>query len=468
MPLGDGDANLDIGVERRILNRFAFGPSSTDLADLRSSNIHTWLQTQLDPASIDDSAVENALIALNQNSPVSDNSTFHRAWTARCLYSKRQLLYRMVDFYENHFSTYFSKTQVLKEATENAAFKANAFKSFERMLLTSARGPCMQRYLDNHTNVAAQPNENYAREIMELHTLGVNSGYTEPDVAEAARVFTGWGYQTFNSGTPQEYVQFNFNAANHDSGPKTIMGWSTSGYAGDMGQAEGEEFIHYLATHILTCKRIAAKLCTYFVHEEASVSLRQKTEGMLSHGRPMSEILSSLVEYVAGDNDSARQKTQDPQEFVYSTIRRLDIPFTSSLTTINNWVTALGKQLFYQHLPTGYAEAGAQWNGAGSQLKKWEFINALTNDQISGLTIPWASMQSMSYTMRPRSRNIIIDELIERIADGELDSISRTNLRAFASARMSYWSTPATTAQETALTRDLIGLILRLPEGGTH
>ena len=468
LPLGDGDANSDIGVERRILNRFAFGPNASDLADFQSTNFYSWIHTQLDPMSIDDSAVENALLNLNLTSPTNATNTFLREWTARCLYSKRQLLYRMVDFWENHFSTYFAKTGELKERTENEAFKANAFKSFEQLLLTSARGPCMQRYLDNHANIASQPNENYAREIMELHTLGVNGGYTEADVAEAARVFTGWGYIVKNAGTPQESTRFSYNQSNHDSGPKTVMGWTTPGYSGDLGESEGVDFIRYLASHATTCKRIANKLCTYFIHEETPQRMRMKITSLLILGRPMPDIIRSLAEYVAGSNESARAKTQDPQEFVYSTLRRLETPFTASLTTVNNWVTLLGKQLFYQHLPTGFAEAGAEWNGPGSQLKKWDFIHKLTNNLISGLNIPWASFQRHGYTVRPRAQNAIINDLIELVVDGEIDSIARNSLRAFATARMTYWSTPPTAAQELGLTRDLIGLILRLPEAATH
>jgi uncharacterized protein (DUF1800 family) len=336
------------------------------------------------------------------------------------------------------------------------------------MILTSARGPCMQKYLDNSSNVAQQPNENYAREIMELHTLGVSGGYTEPDVAEVARVFTGWTYETLNSGTPQASVRFKFNPSKHDHGPKTVMGWSTPGYTGDMGESEGEDLIKYLATHPATIRRMATKLCTYFVHEATPVRFRRKIESHLTNEQPMSVILGSLAEYVAGDNTTARLKTQDPAEFVVSTLRRLDIPFTTSLSTINNWITNLGKQLFYQHLPTGYAEEGAEWNGAGSQLKRWSFVHNLTNNLISGISVPWATLHGTGHTSATHRYNQAIDELVERLVDGELDSISRTNLRAFASTRMSYWSSPPTSLQELGLTRDLVGLILRLPEAATH
>ena len=109
-----------------------------------------------------------------------------------------------------------------------------------------------------------------------------------------------------------------------------------------------------------------------------------------------------------------------------------------------------------------------EWNGAGSQLKRWDFVHELTNNQISSVSVPWVSLTFPGHSFTAHQWNAHIDTLVDRLLDGEIDSVARTNLRAFAAARVTAWAFPITSAFEIWLTRDLVGLILRIPEAGTH
>ena len=157
-----------------------------------------------------------------------------RATLYRALFSKRQLYEMMVEFWNNHFSMYHFKDDVavLKTIDDRAVSRPLAFGRFRDLLLASAHSPAMMVYLDNASNVADGPNENYARELMELHTIGSGAGYTQTDVHEVARCFTGWTVDYNGQGTDGEFL---FDPDSHDPGPKPVLGVAIAG--GDPGSA---------------------------------------------------------------------------------------------------------------------------------------------------------------------------------------------------------------------------------------
>lgn len=453
---------VDIGTYKRVLNRATFGPTNQDMVDIASVGWRVWVKDQIDWRSIDDSVLEAGIAGAGTSLTLP--ARFLMSWMARCLFSKRQLQYRMVSFWENHFNTDLSKTDAVAEIPENDSFRKVAFENFEEILSVSAHSPAMMAYLDNNTNVWQQPNENYARELLELHTLGVNGGYSDPaDILMVARVLTGWSYRVVGAGTPNPTVKFTFRPSHHDSGPKTVMGWSTPGFSGSKGLSEGEDLLKYLAAHSSTATRLATKLCMYFAHDNPPANLVQHIANIIGAGRPTSEAVLGIFDFVAGEQSIARDKTQDPQEFIFSTLRRLEVQWPTNLLAVNYWIGSMGQPLFRYHIPTGYPETGPSWQKAGTQMARWRFVHELTTGGIQNMSIGWLSLAGSFATPTE-----LLDNLLARLVDGEMDTVTYNELLAWVTVRASGLSLPPTNSQLATIIKDLSGLILRLPAAGTN
>src|ERR1043166_3021863 len=160
----------------------------------------------------------------------------------RAAFSQRQLYQRMVEFWSDHFNQDIDKVGYLLAADQRDVIRKHALDTFPNLLKASAHSASMMLYLDQNASRKGAPNQNYARELMELHTLGVDGGYTQNDVAELSRVLTGW---SFNATTGA----FQFNAANHDTGNKTVLGINIAGQTGAAGVNEGEQMLDVLVKH---------------------------------------------------------------------------------------------------------------------------------------------------------------------------------------------------------------------------
>ena len=183
----------------------------------------------------------------------------------RQMFSQRQLYEVMVEFWSDHFNIHLVNGlgPTLKPEDDRQVIRAHALGNFRDLLHASAKSPSMLFYLDNFFNLASAPNENYARELMELHTLGVDGGYTENDVKEVARCFTGWSIR-FPGDTSGDYGTFVFLPAVHDNNAKVVLQNSIT--AGG-GQSDGEQVLDILAAHPSTAQFIATKLCRRFISD---------------------------------------------------------------------------------------------------------------------------------------------------------------------------------------------------------
>ncbi len=257
-------------VERRLVRRATMGATVSDLERLSELGYDGWLAEQLDYESLDDAGLESVLgdafPTINLSSQqileryVGDPGTpiFHliNARLYRAIYSRRQLFERMVTFWSDHFHTalFSDAGYLLKPVDQREVIRRHALGSFRELLHASARSPAMLVYLTNDSNVKGHPNENYARELMELHTMGADQGYTQRDVIEVARCFTGWTLRGPGSG---QFGEFFFDAASHDDGEKTVLGQVIP--AGG-GIEDGERVLDILAGHFRTSRFIAEKL----------------------------------------------------------------------------------------------------------------------------------------------------------------------------------------------------------------
>jgi uncharacterized protein (DUF1800 family) len=318
----------------------------------------------------------------------------------RATYSTRQLEEVLVDFWLNHFNVYSQKGQVRMFLTsyERDAIRPHVLGRFRDMLLATARHPAMLFYLDNYQSqaprtdiqppvlpngaVARQPglNENYGRELMELHTLGVDGGYTQQDVVNVARAFTGW--TIFN---PAQYGEFQFNPAMHDRGEKVVLG-RTIPRGG--GESDGLTVIDILAKHPSTARFVSRKLAQRFVADDPPQPLVDrmaatftKTDGDL---RAVMETLLTSREFLS--EGAFQSKLKSPLEMVVSALRALNAEVADPAAVAQR-ITELGQPLYGKVEPTGYPNTGESWASSAGLLARMNFATALLSGQIAGVKV---------------------------------------------------------------------------------
>jgi len=303
----------------------------------------------------------------------------------RALYSRGQLREQMVWFWLNHFNVYEHKAAIRWTIAdyEEHAIRPYVFGHFRDLVLATLTHPAMLQYLDNAQNAAGHVNENYARELMELHTLGVGTGYTQQDVQELARVLTGAG---INAGGPsprlrREWIAlyrrqgaFEFNPARHDFGPKVLLGQPIR----SQGFPEIEEAVTRLTRTPACANLVARKLAIYFVSDEPPPSLVarmaatfQRTDGDIEQ---VLRTLFAAPEFTA----SLGQKFRDPVHFVYGTLRlAYDGRQITNTRPVVNWLNALGEPLYGHQTPDGYALTESAWASSGQMSRRFEIARAI-------------------------------------------------------------------------------------------
>jgi uncharacterized protein (DUF1800 family) len=268
-------------------------------------------------------------------------------------------------FWDNHFNTDIrSHFRTQDELAENQAFRRHALGYFRDLLSVSAHSPAMLRYLNNAQSYRTNPNENYARELLELHTLGVSGGYSQQDVVEVARAFTGW--------TVRDNV-FYFDASRHDVGEKRLLGQVIP--AGG-GQADGELILDRLALHPSTARFICTKLAQFLVTDRPSQTL--VTNCAATYLQSRGHIAATLVQLITSTDfmnaNQFRGKVRSPLEFMAATLRLLELP--ASMQNIYD-ITGLGMPLYRYPVPTGYSETGDDYVNSDQWLKRVRLVNQL-------------------------------------------------------------------------------------------
>jgi uncharacterized protein (DUF1800 family) len=338
---------------------------------------------------------QKARTALNQigNQAVYDTTKRH---LMRALRSPSQLREQMTWFWMNHFSVFVGKANLrwtLAEYEEQAV-RAHALGRFSDLVLATATSPAMLEYLDNAQSAAGRINENYARELMELHTLGVSGGpsgsaYTQQDVQELARVLTGAGVNMSGS-TPRLspaqqalYVRrglFEFNPARHDFGKKTVLGRPIEG----KGLPEIGDAIEWLCRQPATARFISRKLATYFVADDPPPALVekmartfQKTDGSIA--AVLRDMFLDRAFLAALDAPAvALEKFKDPMQFVMSSMRLAydGKPIVNYHPAVA-WLQQLGEPLYGRVTPDGYALTEAAWTSSGQMVRRFEIARAI-------------------------------------------------------------------------------------------
>ncbi|HTD05141.1 DUF1800 domain-containing protein, partial [Undibacterium sp.] len=303
----------------------------------------------------------------------------------RALYSPNQLQEQMTWFWMNHFNVHQGKSNIrlLVSDYEERAIRPHALGKFRELLAATVRHPAMIRYLDNEQNAVNRINENYARELMELHTLGVNGGYSQRDVQELARILTGVGVN-MGANTPNvkrelqgQYVHqglFEFNPNRHDYGNKQFLGQTVHG----RGLAEVDEAIDRLSRNPATARFVSRKLAVYFVADEPPAALVDRmSQTFLSTDGDIAATLHTLFTS-AEFSHSLAQKFKDPVHYVVSAVRlAYDDKAILNAGPMLNWLNRMGEPLYGHQTPDGYPMTEAAWASPGQMNTRFEIAKAI-------------------------------------------------------------------------------------------
>lgn len=303
----------------------------------------------------------------------------------RALYSPDQLRERMTWFWFNHFNVYQAKgtVRVLVGDYENNAIRKNAMGHFRDLLMATLRHPAMLRFLDNADNKAGHINENYAREIMELHTMGVGSGYTQQDVEQLARILTGAGID-FRLTEPKLKPElqsllvrdgaFLFNPARHDFSDKAFLGHTIKG----SGFPEIEQAVDMLCAHPATARHIAHRLAQYFVADEPPEPLvARMTKRFTETDGHIPSVLDALIRSPEFTT-SLGTRFKDPVRYVYSAVRTaFEGRLIVNTAPIQGWLNRLSEGVYNRLTPDGYPLDSTAWSSSGQMMARFDIAHQI-------------------------------------------------------------------------------------------
>jgi uncharacterized protein (DUF1800 family) len=409
------------GRQLQVLNRVTWGATGASAREIGAAGVERFIEQQLRPARALPPAVQLQIDALTVSQrPLPDlmlelegrrksaaaikdpeeqkkaQQAYQQALTRlsreaaarailRALYSPDQLQEQMTWFWMNHFNVYQYKNNVraMLGDYEERAIRPHALGRFKALLAATVRHPAMLRYLDNEQNAANRVNENYARELMELHTLGVEGGYTQRDVQELARILTGVGINLtttppkLSAQRQAQYVReglFEFNPNRHDFGDKVFLGQPVKG----RGLSELDEALDRLAKHPATARFVSRKLAVYFVADDPPPALvGRMAQTFRSSDGDIAATLRTMFrspEFAA----SLGGKFKDPVHYVISAVRlAYDERPILNPTPVFNWLNRMGQGLYNRETPDGYALTQAAWASPGQMTTRFEVAKAI-------------------------------------------------------------------------------------------
>ncbi len=444
------------------LNRLAFGARPGDVDRVVSMGVDAWIDQQLHPEAIPDRAVESRLQEfptlkmsdaeiiekyyrpivearrdLKQGQDESEMDPKQRAEMQmlrrnamevvgdlvsqriiRAAESDRQLNEVMVDFWFNHFNVFAGKAidRFMLTSYERDVIRPHIWGKFEDLLLATAKSPAMLFYLDNARSRRGAINENYAREIMELHTLGVEGGYTQEDVTELARVFTGWSIAV-----PRQGGGFVFRKLVHDDGGKSVLGVKLR--AGG-GMEEGEKMIHILAHHPATAHHIAYQLCQRLVADEPPKPLVDRVaKRFLDTDGDLRQTVKAVIDSPEFWNPNVyRAKVKSPFEYAVSAVRAIDGQIVDARPLARE-LQKVGEPLYGAQPPTGYSDRADAWVNTGALLNRLNFALALAANKMPGV-------RSDVVSLIPANSDRPVDALARTLTGGDLSDQTRETIRA--------------------------------------
>jgi uncharacterized protein (DUF1800 family) len=496
----DGSSLQPLSESERVahvLSRLTFGARPGDAERVAAMGVSRWIDRQLRPAKIDDSVLETALASMpSWNQPVSTlakgtevpvsfattpsvvlmkdstaraklaqiavrlraaplmTDNFYAGRVIRAQLSERQLLEVVSDFWENHFSVYNAKMPSRTALIEwdRDVLRPHALGKFRDLLGGVAHSPAMLFYLDNHLSTRRGLNENYARELMELHTLGVDGGYTQKDVQEVARALTGWTIDRRS-----EPTTFVFRPEQHDTGAKTVLGHTLP--AG-RGIEDGQEVLDILARHPSTARYIAFKLVRRLVSDDPPPALVRRAAAAFSRtDGDIAEVVRTIVTSPEFFSRAAfRAKVKTPFELVVSARRALDAPPDTTPQTAR-LIGRLGQPTFGWQTPDGWPEKGGAWMNSATIYARIKFGHDLVDGRVAFVPVkawrPWTALVASPL-------NAQVDGVVNGILGGCADPVTRATMLGIRADRVESAAGAAADAEQRL--RELLAIALASPE----
>jgi uncharacterized protein (DUF1800 family) len=408
-----------------VLNRLSFGPRPGEVDRvLKEGGWEAWVEQQLAPAALADATVEAEVAQRYPWTKMSLGEIRHKYPIAKMAYNQpvlraglpQSVLYRatasnrqfnelMVEFWRNHFFVNVPDRDAPTRSWTGPDYEENvirkhAFGQFKEMLFASATHPAMLEYLDNSTSRANAWNENYAREVMELHTLGADKIYNETDVLELSKVLTGWTYDT--------NLKFTFKPEWHQPGTKTVLGSKIpDGYQG------GEMALYGLATHKGTAEFIAYKLCRYLVNDNPPQALVRRVAAEFTKTKgDLPKVYRAIIfspEFMSRENYRAKFKT--PFEFTVSALRATNASLSDGGATCAV-IAKMGQPLYDCDDPTGFYDQAEAWMDAGVLTSRWDFAWKMIRGVVKGVEVPSSFVEKYSSLEPEAARDRMVSDII--------------------------------------------------------
>jgi uncharacterized protein (DUF1800 family) len=457
---GEFHRMIELGPQQRVQQLIAMQPESFE-AFFKS------LKPQQRNALLDDLSPDLREAALDLENPqrlVNEEIVAQRL--TRDIYSNAQLQEVMTDFWLNHFNVFLHKndeTPYYLVSFERDVVRPRALGKFEDLLEATAHSPAMMLYLDNASSIGPDSlaaeraerrpsngkkkreglNENYARELMELHTVGVNGGYTQADVTQVARILTGWTVER-----PQRGGGFQFEPNRHEPGSKMVMGTKFK----DRGEQEGRELLHMLATRPATAQFISRKLAVRFVSDDPPQALVDRmAKTFLSSDGDVSAVLSTLFHSPEfWDANVYRTKVKTPVEFVVSAARAANADIRN-MQPLANAAREMGMPLYGCVTPNGYSWKADAWVSTNALINRMNFALSLAANRLPGISIAWdptetvtndpTALETSPGTPDPQSEETRLESIL--ISGGVSDSTRTAVLQQFEQQRVQNGNTGA-------------------------
>jgi uncharacterized protein (DUF1800 family) len=411
-----------------VFNRMSFGAHAAQIDHVvKEEGYKGWVKAQLNPDSIDDAACESQvhskfawagetnILDVRKAAPEykAGQNTYHtlhqqlpQVVLTRAVESKRRFKEVMCEFWRNHFciDTGAGDQQKSRRWTcghyEDNVIRAHVFGRFEDMLFASAKHPAMLEYLDNQYSKKGNWNENYAREVMELHTVGADRGYGNEDVKELSRVLTGWHYNS--------QFKFEFYEEWHEPGSKRWLGFNLP-----QGYEAGEKALDFLANHRYTAEFISKKLCVYLVNDNPPASILKKATNAFieTKGNLLKVYEAILTAPEFFDRGNYRSKFKTPFQFAVSALRATDAKVEDAQATCDT-LRKMGQGIYECNDPTGYFDRAESWMDAGVLTSRWDYAWRLVRNGMPGIKVPESFVQRYAKMDESKRVQAIIDEVV--------------------------------------------------------
>ncbi|MAF66330.1 MAG: hypothetical protein CMJ84_11825 [Planctomycetes bacterium] len=416
-----------------LVNHASFGYTPELYAQAEQLGYDAWLNRQLYPGLIPDVDMNQLLAGLptltmshaelwegygpdgNLGQEQDVSATLVGARIMRAVQSNRQLFERIVDFWADHINVAHNDDllRLARTVYDRRVIREHALGMFPDLLMASAKSASMLHYLNGNQNVAGAPNENYAREVMELHTLGVDGGYNENDIVELARCFTGW-----TSYPPDHPLagEFRFDAAHHDFGAKTVMGQDIP--AGG-GVSDGEFMLEFLALHPSTAQYVSRELATFLLDYEPPQALVDAAAAtFLSTGGNMREVVRTVLDkqWIDAVEPWEDPKLRRPMHLVCSILRTPGLVLTDPHGAAGQ-LDRLGQFPFRWPAPDGYPDDPNTWGAA--VLPRWEFAFRVFGGVLDGVS---ASSGALFNALGQPTIENIVERAAELLAANNIDA----------------------------------------------